>query len=207
MNLFIWCVCQEWTHLWGRSDHFRPHYPNNLTMAEEGQDSHSTNLGSFTQISFTSLALPSRVLWCCCAGCQCGCGVWLHVDQSCQYKIHWNGAPGTNMRAEVLALWGLLWFSGQLSIDTLFVYEDSQVLIEGLSANTEFTPPHLTAWISQINILWGTSSSISLQHIFREKNWVADSLSKKGITENFGYMHYTLLEADTIGTEGTIPLP
>lgn len=57
------------------------------------------------------------------------------------------------MRAEVLALWGLLWFSRQLSIDTLFVYEDSQVLIEGLSANTEFSPPHLSAWISQINIL------------------------------------------------------
>ena len=63
---------------------------------------------------------------------RCGCGAWLMLSPSCHYKIYWHGGSGTNMRGEVLALWGLLWFVNQLCIEKMWVYRDSKVLIDHL---------------------------------------------------------------------------
>ena len=48
-----------------------------------------------------------------------GCGAWLMISPTYLYKFHWFGGMGTNTRAEVLALWGLLWFFRKLYIDKL----------------------------------------------------------------------------------------
>ena len=39
----------------------------------------------------------------------CGCGAWILLSPGCHYKFFWNGGNGTNMKAKVLSLWGLMW--------------------------------------------------------------------------------------------------
>lgn len=111
------------------------------------------------------------------------------------------------MRAEVLALWGHLWFSRCLSIDSLNVYGGLTGAYRRDDDEFRFLSPHLTARISQIKLLRRSFISITFQHIFWEKNWIADTLSKKGLPVNSGYMHYSLLESDTIRAGGLSPSP
>lgn len=111
------------------------------------------------------------------------------------------------MRSKILVLWGLPWFSKRLFIHTIHVYGDSKSLIEGVSAITDFSPPKLSSQISHINFLKQSFHQITFQHIFRESNSVADSLSKKGLTDDNGYMHFVYLEEETIMQEGSILLP
>lgn len=64
---------------------------------------------------------------------RCGCGAWLMLTSNCHYKIYWFRGIGTNMRAEILALRGLLWFASQLCIEDFRVFGDSKVLVDYLN--------------------------------------------------------------------------
>ena len=108
------------------------------------------------------------------------------------------------MRAEVLALWGLLWFASQLSINTLWVSRDSKVLIEHLKKGSSLDPGRMVTWMEQIKVLRDSFSSIYFQHIFRENNSQADMLSKKVLIGIFGVMNYELTDSDGHGAVGSV---
>ena len=63
----------------------------------------------------------------------CGCRAWLMISPDCHYKIFWNGGRGTNMRAKLIALWVLLWFTNQLYLEELWVFGDAKVIINHLN--------------------------------------------------------------------------
>ena len=129
---------------------------------------------------------------------RCGCGAWLMISPTCHYKIHWYRGRGSNMRAEILALWGLMWFASQLYLEKLWVFGDSQVLLDHLNKQTSLNLGYLTAWLDRNKGLRTSFSSIIFKHIYREKNTQANKLTKKGIQGSFGEMHYEL--HDSIGT-------
>lgn len=112
---------------------------------------------------------------------RCGCGAWLMLSPNCHYKIFWHGGYGTDMRAEVLACWGLMWFASQLCVENLCVYGDSKVLIEHLNKGTALNHRNLRSRLDRISILRKAFSAIHYNHIYREKNCMADRLSKKGL--------------------------
>jgi len=60
---------------------------------------------------------------------RCGFGAWIRIDYNQHYNIHWSGGLGTNMRAEALDLWGLMWFANFLNIPIRQVYGDSLAII------------------------------------------------------------------------------
>ena len=66
----------------------------------------------------------------------CGCGAWLKLDNGERYNISWNGGPGTNNKAELLALWSGLLVALHLMIPCINIYGDSQVVIGGISGRT-----------------------------------------------------------------------
>ena len=41
----------------------------------------------------------------------CDCGVVLRLDMGKQYHLWWHSGFGSNTRANIIALWGLLWFA------------------------------------------------------------------------------------------------
>ena len=66
------------------------------------------------------------------------------ISPNCHYKIYFHGGMGSNMRTEMLALWGLLWFANQLYMEKLWVFGASKVLIEHMSKGTYLNLGHLS---------------------------------------------------------------
>lgn len=92
-------------------------------------------------------------------------------------------------------------------MDTLHVYGDSRVLIEGMTSNINFCAPYLQRWIYQILLLRQCFNYITFQHIFGEANLIADSLSKHGLLTNSSSLFFSLLESNHIRESGSFPLP
>ena len=109
-----------------------------------------------------------------------------------------------NIRAEVIALWGLLWFASMLCIEDLWVYGDSKVLIDHLNKETIFFPGHLTSWMERIKMVMRSFNGLKLQHIYKKKNSQADKLSKIGLQGIFGTMNYDMMDIDEHGALGSV---
>lgn len=92
------------------------------------------------------------------------------------------------MRAEILALWGLLWFTSQICIDELWVFGDSKVVIDHLNRGNKLSSRHPIIWLEHIDSLRKSFSIIHFNHIFRENNSQVDRLSKKGLVGDFRQM-------------------
>lgn len=92
-------------------------------------------------------------------------------------------------------------------VSILYFYIGTHKSSSMVYRQTWISPPHLSTWITQINFVRGTFTTIMFWHIFREKNQVADSLSKLGIADYYGTIHYTSLEGETISVEGSFLLP
>lgn len=73
----------------------------------------------------------------------CGCGVQIIIDDNIQYLIHWNGSMGTNSKAEVSALAGLLNFCFFLNIQAVTIFDDSKVMVDFVLGKNNIYKPHL----------------------------------------------------------------
>ena len=136
----------------------------------------------------------------------CGCGVWLRISTGCHYKLFWNGGFGTNMKAEIMALWGLMWWASFLGEEHIWIVGDSKVLIDHLNHNAIISLGTLSHWLRRIEILKTAFTGINSQHIYREKNTVADYLSKQGLKDASGKMNYQLFNAQGLQAEGSVPI-
>lgn len=135
---------------------------------------------------------------------RCGCGALMIINPLCHYKIHWYGGHRSNTRAEIMALLGLLWLTKQLYIDKIWIFGDSKVLIDHMNNLNSMSTGHLTTWMDRIQEIPRNFSHIIFKHIYREKNNIADRLSKKGLHGTFREMHYELTDASGNGAKGTV---
>ncbi len=108
------------------------------------------------------------------------------VDESTHFSIHWNGGSGSNSKAEAMALAGLLKFCLFLNLHHVSIYGDSKVMIDYISGKIHITAPHLNGWMGRIIYHWDSMDGSSIHHICRDKNYLADSLSKSGLQEASG---------------------
>lgn len=60
----------------------------------------------------------------------CSCGVYIKIAGDQAIEIYWNAGPGSNNRAEAVALAGLLSFCNFLDILFLQIYGDSRIIID-----------------------------------------------------------------------------
>ena len=108
------------------------------------------------------------------------------LSPSCHYKVYWNGGFGTNMRAKVITLWGLLWFANHLYVEQLWVFGDTKTLIDHMNSKSSLNLGMLSHWLERIYTLKSTFTFISFcSHVYREKNTEADRLSKRGLEGHF----------------------
>ena len=94
------------------------------------------------------------------------------------------------MKVEVLALWGLMWWASHLCLDKIWIVGDSKVLIDHMNHKANINSGILSHWLHRIDRLRSVFTTISFHHIYREKNVIADRLSKWGLTVNFGKVYY-----------------
>ncbi|KAF5183705.1 Ribonuclease h domain [Thalictrum thalictroides] len=86
---------------------------------------------------------------------------------------------GTNNLAETRALLDGLVLCEELGIDLVLIQTDSMLVVKWFLKLTEI-PWHLRLWWRKIRDLTG-SMNVQIIHIYREGNYAADYLSKKGI--------------------------
>ena len=117
-----------------------------------------------------------------------GCGAWIKLSGSERYNICWNGGPGTNNKAKIMALWGGLLIAHDMQLQGVSIYGDSQLIINWVTNSYLMMTPHLQGWIERTQSLWKRLGCPSINHIYREGNTRANKLSKKGLVEDFGIM-------------------
>jgi len=112
----------------------------------------------------------------------CACGVVISIENAQAIEICWNAGPGTNNRAEAMALAGLLTINNFLEIQKLQIFGDSKVITEHVLSKHQVKNIHIAGWLDRIAVLWRKGKDYHISHIDRHKNKKADALSKLGLT-------------------------
>lgn len=120
----------------------------------------------------------------------CGCGAILLLNLDLQLNVYWSEGNGTNTLAKAITLWGLLFFTKRMNLAHINILSDAKVIIDWLNGEENICVPNLANWMDRIAKLKIHFSSIFVKHIFRLLNFVADSLSKRGISAESGSFYY-----------------
>lgn len=119
----------------------------------------------------------------------------------------WNGGPGTNNKAELMALWGGLWIASDLSLKDCHIYGDSKIVIGWVTNRFHFLSPHLRGWLDRAQGLWNRLQRPEINHIFRENNTRADGLSKRGLQADYGIIQFSRYRNGRVIQDFQIPIP
>jgi ribonuclease HI len=82
-----------------------------------------------------------------------------------------------------MGLWATLTLASLWSITNLQVLGDSKVIIEWINLKGNLHSANLECWKQKTKDLAKTFNDIRFQHIYREHNKEADSLSKRALKE------------------------
>ena len=89
---------------------------------------------------------------------------------------------GTNNIAEYHGLLGALELAASFKADTLLVYSDSELLVKQIRGEYRIKQPHLKALHRQVfQVLGNSSIHLTVEHIPRSQNKVADKLARNAI--------------------------
>jgi len=98
-----------------------------------------------------------------------------------------------------LRAWASLTLAIRLSIFELHLLGDSKIIIEWLNRRGTLQAIALECWKERIKETLLHFRDITFTHIYREENMVADTLSKKALSNMLGYIAYNQWED---GNEG-----
>jgi len=94
-----------------------------------------------------SSSLPSGYFYGAAQNVICRCGVVINIDIEYSWKFCWNAGGRTNNRAEVISLWGSLYYARWLNLNVVHIFSDSQITIDWISKQTSFSPPLMQHWM------------------------------------------------------------
>ena len=95
---------------------------------------------------------------------------------------------------ELLTLWMILLFSNHLKLYGIDIYCDSKVLIDWDSNDNNVNIIPILTWMKNIILLISKFKDIYFSHVYRKKNQLADSLSKKVLQVEEGFIFSEFLE-------------
>lgn len=121
--------------------------------------------------------------------------------------MYWYGGPGSNNKAEVMALWGGLHIAQDLQVQGISIYGDSMLIINWITSKYQMRSPHLQGWVERTQGLWQRLGCPPINHIYRENNSRADKLSKRGLTAGFGNMEVSHFKEGRMIEAFSIPIP
>lgn len=121
--------------------------------------------------------------------------------------MHWNGGPGTNNMAEIMALWGGLLAVVNMDLSDLHIYGDFDLIIGVIMGCLHLQIPDLQGWICRIRRIWQRLGSPPIEHIYRDLNTRADGLSKRGLNADYGFIQVLHYRDGVQFWDSTIPMP
>ena len=132
----------------------------------------------------------------------CGTGMILRIYDSHSFKLRMGVGSGNNTFSELLALWGLLWFTIYIYILYLFIFGESNVIIDWAKGLTNLQSLSYDCWLKRIGLLKNCFLSLSFGHLYREFNSDADNLSNLAIGDCLGILHLCKYSNRIMITEG-----
>lgn len=116
----------------------------------------------------------------------CGCGFYIKFSFNDVVYGWIGGWLGTNIRAELLACWGLLTVATHKNITSLQVCGDSKIVLDWLQGHSTLQVSILSYQQQTLIKVKSSFNSSSFHHMYREYNSVAGSLSKMAVMAPFG---------------------
>eukprot|EP00253_Pinus_taeda_P024113 PITA_24113 len=115
-----------------------------------------------------------------------GAGICIHLNREHTLKAAIGLGMGSNNYAELTALRFLMCWSLQKNIFRIQIYGDSLNVINWVNGKSSCLNQILKVVLDEIMTLKSHFNSISICHIYREKNTIADQLSKTGLQQILG---------------------
>eukprot|EP00253_Pinus_taeda_P011302 PITA_11302 len=115
-----------------------------------------------------------------------GAGISIHLNNEHTLKASVGLGMGSNNFAELMALRLLMCWSLQKNISRIQIYGDSMNVINWVNGKSSCQNQILKVVFDEIMSLKSHFNSISICHIYREKNSTADQLSKTGLQQVLG---------------------
>jgi len=129
-----------------------------------------------------------------------GCRFWI---SPVHFFDLWMGLEQcTNNCSEIIALWVCLYWGKVLGITDLRIRGNSKVIIDWYNHKAVIHSIILQPWCRSIQHINKHFTNVSVQHLYRELNEDADSLSKRGIGGQTGILHFEELQGSTIIRSG-----
>ena len=82
----------------------------------------------------------------------CGAGMVIRIRNNLSYRLWMGVGKGTNTKAELLALWGLLYFAKKMNILDITILGDSKVIIEWAKYVYSLHTMELQHWVRRTKI-------------------------------------------------------
>lgn len=111
---------------------------------------------------------------------RCGGGVVLFFNEQNSIQFQGGFDLGSNNFAELMALCLLLTKAWEWGVHILQVFEDSKIILEWEKGTQNYNILRLRPSLEEVKHLSSLFDLISFVHVYRERNIVADKLSKAG---------------------------
>lgn len=121
------------------------------------------------------------------------------------HLLEWG--PGSNNKAEIMALWGALLAAADLQLQNINIYGDSKLVIEWITGNFTMNNPGSVGWRQRTLRLWQMLDCPPITHIYRENNTRAEGLSKRGLCADFGIMYFSRFRNGRVVWNSSVPIP
>jgi ribonuclease HI len=105
---------------------------------------------------------------------------------------------GTNNYVELMTLLLLLKIAKEYELKSIQLFGDSLNVINWVQKTQHCHNILLQPILRETHNLLDTFDHFSIQHVYRNRNAIADSLSKEGLNLNFGQWHFTETDGDTV---------
>lgn len=98
---------------------------------------------------------------------KCGSGMSIYLSPGKFYHFVWYSGGGSNTRAELLAMSGVLFYARWLDIEVIYIFGDSKVVVDWAIGKSTMQTPDLTNWQNGIKLLLKDFNQVSISHIYR----------------------------------------
>jgi len=115
------------------------------------------------------------------AGGECGVGIVLKLIGFHFYRVHLIVGASTNIKAELLGLWGQLMLAKRCHIAELMVVGDSKVVLDWFDGKSQLNALNLLPWKKKIMDLKQHFSWLKCFHVHRQFNSLENSFSKQAL--------------------------
>jgi ribonuclease HI len=132
-------------------------------------------------------------------GSICGAGGSMKIVYDPNITWFFNSGSGTNTKAELVGVWASLFMANLLDICQLQLMGDSKVVIDWMQRKGNLLATKIEGWKRRVRTLEKKFQDLLFQHIYRESNAEADSLSKKALVSPKGSLFYCTWDGEREG--------